>query len=136
MLDDFRNCPTCGNIYLHKSRNLCPKCLMDEEKDYEKVRRYVSMHPKENITDVAAATEVGEETILFFLKDGRLVSKGLAASSTLHCQLCDAIIISGIYCENCRNSLNQQFSAPKSPKFSTDNTNKKNSAKMYTQDKK
>ena len=135
MLENFRNCPGCGNLFYRSSRNLCPKCIEKEEKDYDTVRKYVSIHPKASIVQVVEATGVAEETILNFLKDGRLASAGMP--SVLRCGACGAAISSGTYCESCRNSLSQQFTTAPKPNVSMDKKTHDNSGyrKMHKDEK-
>jgi flagellar operon protein (TIGR03826 family) len=131
-MEDFRNCPVCGKIFVRKTRNLCPACVAEEEKDFEVVRKYLYAHPKANIAEVAEQTAVGEETILNFLKEGRLKAQGM--SKALSCKLCGASIGTGEYCASCLNSLNQKFFSPPSSAQVRKDTNK-NSRTMFTRDK-
>jgi flagellar operon protein (TIGR03826 family) len=131
-MEDFRNCPVCGKIFVRKTRNLCPACVAEEEKDFDVVRKYLYAHPKANIVEVAEQTTVSEETILNFLKEGRLKAQGM--STMLSCKLCGAPIGMGDYCESCLNSLNQKFSSPKSSAQARKDTSK-NSRTMFTREK-
>jgi flagellar operon protein (TIGR03826 family) len=106
-MDNIRNCPQCGKIFAYLGRNLCPACIEKEEEDYKVVRRYVREHPGASINEVAAATEVEEEKILAFLRDGRLHSKGIKIDLT--CERCGKIITTGRYCAQCLNVLGSEL---------------------------
>jgi flagellar operon protein (TIGR03826 family) len=129
-VEDFRNCPVCGKIFLRKTRNLCPACLALEEKNFDVVRKFLYAHPGATIPEITSHTGVVEETILQFFKEGRLQSKG--GVSVLHCKVCGMAINQGEYCQNCLNYLSKQFvqTQPAEGKVNL----QKNPQKMYTKD--
>lgn len=88
-------------------RNICPKCLEKEEDEFQLVRRYVRDHPGAGVIEVAEETEVEEDKILQFLRDGRLQSKGLTAS--LRCERCGQTISSGRFCDICVSEVNAEI---------------------------
>lgn len=100
---NVRNCPECGRVFTYDGRrNLCPRCIENEEKQYALVRKYVKDNPGASITEVAEGTEVDEDLILRFLREGRLHSKGLeAANITSECARCGKQILTGRYCQDC-----------------------------------
>lgn len=100
---DLRNCQECGRLFAYQGRNLCRKCLEKEEEEYLIVRRYVREHPGATVFEVAEATDIEEEKILQFLRDGRLQSRGF--TNVIECERCGAKISSGRYCQSCTNSL-------------------------------
>ena len=75
----LRNCPKCGRVFAYVGRGICPRCLEQEEEDFKLVRTYIRENPGATIIEVSEATEIDEQTILRFLKEGRLVSRGLSA---------------------------------------------------------
>jgi hypothetical protein len=101
-----------------------------EEKDFEVVRKYLRQHPRARIPEVVEKTAVAEETILNFIKDGRLKADGVR--DLLRCEVCGAPISSGVYCEQCLGQLNQQFKVSRpAPAGPLNPDPKKNSKKMY-----
>lgn len=96
---NLKNCPECGRLFAYVGVNLCPRCIEEEEEQYQIVRRYVRDNIGANIWEVSEETGVEEERILRFLRDGRLQSKGL--EMVLHCERCGKSIQSGRYCEQC-----------------------------------
>ena len=113
---DFRNCPVCGRLFRYAGRNLCPACIAEEEKEYEKVRSYVRDHEGANITEVSEATGVSVEKIIRFLREGKLVAKGaLAAEGVIACERCGAPIGGGQFCERCREELARELQSRISP---------------------
>ena len=127
MAPDLRNCPICGRIYAYQGRNMCNKCLEKEDDDYAIVRRYVRDNPGASVAEVAEATEIDEEKILQFLRDGRLVTRGM--SYTTMCERCGKTISSGKFCDSCLKRLGAQFknvipSARKAPEPETKSRDK------------
>ena len=118
MAPDLRNCSICGRLYAFQGRDICSKCLEKEDDDYAVVRRYVRDNPGASVPEVAEATGVDEEKILQFLRDGRLISKGM--SYTTMCERCGKSIPSGKYCDSCLKQLGAEFKSviPSAPKKS------------------
>ena len=119
---NLKNCPICGRVYAYQGRNMCNKCLEKEDDDYAIVRRYVRDNPGASVAEVAEATEIDEEKILQFLRDGRLVTKGMRY--TTMCERCGKTISSGKFCDSCLKQLGAQFksaipSARKAPEPQT-----------------
>jgi flagellar operon protein (TIGR03826 family) len=106
---DFRNCQRCDQLFRYAGRNLCPACIRAEDEEYEKVRVFVRDHPGMTIPEVSKATGVSSEKIIRFLRDGRLLSKGLDMGGSLTCDSCGAHIDEGTLCLRCREELASQF---------------------------
>ena len=105
---DFRNCPVCGGLFRYVSRNICPSCIEVEEKEFDTVRRYIWDHKGVRIMEVSEATGVSEDKIIRFLKDGRLLAKGLIVDG-LACDRCGKPISEGKMCEACRAEISQEI---------------------------
>lgn len=104
---NLRNCSQCGRLFPYAGRNICGKCLEKEEEEFQLVRKYVRDHPGAGVLEVAEATEIEQDKILQFLRDGRLQSKGLTTS--LACERCGVLISSGRWCEKCTNEVNAEI---------------------------
>lgn len=101
---ELRNCPVCGRVFSYAGRNLCPACARKEDEQYDIVADYLYRHPNATVSEVSAATDVDEELILRFLREGRLlVSDGAAAG--LYCESCGAPIRTGRLCQRCAEKL-------------------------------
>ena len=100
----LKNCPECGKLFVQVSRNLCPGCVEQEEKEFESVADYLRTHKDTGIAETSEATGVSEERIIAFLRDGRLQTKG-AMSMELQCERCGKMINTGRLCEDCTKSL-------------------------------
>ncbi|PKM77587.1 MAG: MerR family transcriptional regulator [Firmicutes bacterium HGW-Firmicutes-15] len=133
----LRNCPECGRVFGYMGRNLCPDCLDKEEKDFKEVRKYVRDHPGAGVFEVAEGTGIEEETIMQFLRDGRLQSRGF--QGTLECERCGNKISGGRYCEFCKGQMDASIrqvspSRTKTQEVKPAPTVQKQGHKMYTKD--
>jgi hypothetical protein len=88
---------------------VCSKCLEKEDDEYAIVRHYVRDHPGASIAEVSMETGVDEDKILQFLRDGRLISRGL--SYTTNCERCGKTIAGGKYCDICLKDLGAQLNS-------------------------
>lgn len=108
-MPELRNCPECGRVFAYVGKNLCHKCIEKEEEEFRVVRTYVREHPGATIIETSEETGVDEETILIFLREGRLISRGLKASADIRCERCGVVIEDGHYCRACLAELDGQF---------------------------
>ncbi|MGE5403957.1 MAG: TIGR03826 family flagellar region protein [Candidatus Saccharibacteria bacterium] len=106
---ELRNCPECDRLFAYVGRNLCPKCIDKEEEEFRVVRNYVRDNPGATVFDVSEATGSDEEKILRWLKEGRLVSRGLQSSAVFKCERCGKVITAGRYCNECVNELDSEI---------------------------
>ena len=102
---DLRNCSECGGLFVFMGRDVCPKCIEKEEEDFDAVRKYVREHSGASVVEVAEATGIDEERILHFLREGRLISKGLRATAVFNCERCGKRIESGRFWRACAEEL-------------------------------
>lgn len=130
----IENCERCGTLYHKTIKNICGKCVQQEEEDYKKVRLYLKRHKTVEITTVSEDTGVDLDLIYQFLQEGRIVL-GSGVASGYPCKQCGTAIQSGSLCSTCegeRNNLQQTLAAaaqeqpavqvveqPKKPAFHT-----------------
>jgi flagellar operon protein (TIGR03826 family) len=107
---DFRNCPRCDNLFRYLGRNLCSSCMKTEEEEFDRVRIYVRDHEGTSILEVSEATEISVTKIIRFLREGRLLSKGMDMSGgILTCESCGGSIEEGRLCKLCRAKFANEF---------------------------
>jgi flagellar operon protein (TIGR03826 family) len=106
---EFRNCPVCGNLFNYVSRYMCPTCIEVEEKEFETVRKYVRDNEGATIFSVSQATGVNEEKIIRFLKEGRLIARGMVLEGELTCERCGKVVTEGTMCETCKADIFRDF---------------------------
>lgn len=104
---DIKVCKFCRRNFQGFS-NLCPKCVQELDRKYLILRNHLDEKPNCTIRELADDTEVDEKTILFLVREGRLMLKN--ASSDIKCIKCGTAIISGKYCDACKSSIMQTLS--------------------------
>jgi len=101
---EIRSCPECGRIFVDTGVEVCPKCLQEEDRQFDTVRRFLQENPGVSIDHVCEETGVKKERILKFLRQGRLMQSRLTGVE-LRCDVCGAIILSGRVCDACVKKL-------------------------------
>ncbi|QGU00438.1 hypothetical protein SYNTR_1844 [Candidatus Syntrophocurvum alkaliphilum] len=133
---DLRNCQECGRLFAYQGKNRCRKCQENEEEEYLIVRRYIREHPGASVFETSEATDVEEEKILQFLRDGRLQSRGF--KNVLECVSCGQKISQGRFCDNCTNQLAADFqkvAQPKKPRKQEPEPKRRQTDRIYTRGK-
>jgi len=107
-MGELKNCKKCGRMFSSRNGQLfCSKCKTNDEEDFNIVREYIYDNPDSTVKDVHEGTEVPEETILKFLRQGRLVLKGEGVG--LECERCGKSINTGRFCDKCAQELKNGF---------------------------
>ncbi|MDL2237823.1 MerR family transcriptional regulator, partial [Christensenellaceae bacterium OttesenSCG-928-K19] len=75
MVNSFRTCQWCGGIYTYMGNPLCPKCVKEQEEDFQKVKKYLYENPGAGVEEVVEETEVDIKRVMHFLREGRLEMK-------------------------------------------------------------
>lgn len=106
---DVRNCKNCGRLFNYLGGNpVCPSCAQQLEDKFEQVKQYIYDHPKVGIQQVSEEMEVSVQQIQKWLREERL-SFSEDSDVALNCEICGAKILTGRYCKNCKNSMQNQF---------------------------
>ena len=117
---DVRNCRKCGKMfnYMGSGAPICPDCKKKLEDDFQKVKEYIRNNPDTTVAAVAEECEVEVQQIRQWLREERLTF-GSVESSDLTCEGCGAKIISGRFCDKCKNNvakgLNDVIKKPEAP---------------------
>lgn len=89
-------------------KDICPTCLEEEEKEFQKVKSFFREHPRARLEEASRETGVDKKTIMQFLKDGRLqlvLPQGEVPEEGLFCERCGRPILQGKLCEECKKKL-------------------------------
>jgi len=134
---ELRNCPRCGRLFSYDgTHNLCAVCREEEEDDYTKVKNFLWDNPHATIEEVHEETEVERDTIIKFIKDGRLIADGLEIEYTLKCERCGAPISEGRFCNKCKQELLSGFDPKSNTKdIEDEEKGKKGSDEMFIVDR-
>lgn len=128
---DVRNCKRCGKVFNYNGSAVCATCTKQEQEDFEKVREYLFNHPNATTLQLSQDTGVDLKVISRFLKEGRLQSDDIALGEDeeLTCEKCGQTIKSGRFCEQCVQSMKNEF------KQATKSANQNNSGSGWVQGK-
>ncbi len=108
---DVRTCRGCGRLYnyLGQSTPACPNCMKELEEKFEKCREYIKNNPGANIQKVADETEVTVKMIKQWVREERLeFTEG--STIGIECENCGKSILTGRFCAECKNKLQQNLS--------------------------
>lgn len=107
-MSELKNCKKCSRMFSSNNGQLfCSKCRINDEEDFRIVREYIYDNLDSTVVDVHEGTEVAEEVILKFLRQGRLTLKGDGVG--LECERCGKNISSGRFCDGCKHELKSGF---------------------------
>jgi flagellar operon protein (TIGR03826 family) len=103
---ELANCQRCDKLFVKGVSSVCQDCRKEEERLFEKVYQFI--RKKENRTatvpEVAAKTDVAEELIYKFVREGRL-RPTIFPSLGYPCEQCATMIQKGKLCNSCQSSL-------------------------------
>lgn len=104
----LKNCAKCGRMFAGEShQRFCSNCSENDEDQFKIVREYIYDNPNSTVKETAEATEVSEEKILKFLRQGKLTLKGDGVG--LDCERCGKSITTGRFCDACAREMEQGF---------------------------
>lgn len=117
---NVRNCRKCGKIFNYVSGPpICIQCREKLEEKFQEVKKFIQDHHGASIPEVADACDVSTNQIQQWLRDERLeLAEG--SGIALLCENCSAPILSGRFCDKCKNSMANKLSdsikKPEAPK--------------------
>lgn len=126
------NCRECGKLFSSAGQKVCPDCRQSEEEKFELVKNYLWDNPNSTVKKVAEETGVEEDIIIKFMREDRLAAEGLLVDYTLKCKRCGAEIKTGLFCDNCRSKMINDF---KQSDQTSGKEEKKESQEMFLKDR-
>lgn len=105
-MPELDNCPRCGRLYVRNLHGICDTCRKEEDKLFEKVYEFIRKRENRTATimQIVDATGVPEDTIMRFVKEGRLRTSQFP-NIGYRCERCGTLIQKGVLCQNCSSSL-------------------------------
>jgi len=101
---------------------MCGDCLKKLDEDFILIREYLYEHDGAGIEEVSEATGVSRKSILYLLKEERLIvgDENGEANGYLKCESCKRPIHTGRMCAGCKNevlsAIQQSVAAVRKPK--------------------
>lgn len=99
------SCVRCGSLYKKTVKDMCSKCVLQEEEAYKTLRMYFKRHSVTDIKDASKDTGIELAIIHQLLQEGR-VSLSAGSTATYPCKACESGIQAGGICTDCVDELN------------------------------
>lgn len=111
-MGEIKSCPTCGQLFNYNGvREVCASCLMNEEKIYEEVYRF--LRRRENraatIERIVEATGCPEDLLHRWVRKGRL-QPAMFPNLGYPCDNCGRLTTTGKLCDKCKDTLQKDLS--------------------------
>lgn len=108
---EIMNCPNCGALFVKNPvRDVCENCYREEEKQFEKVYKF--LRKKENraatVQTISKYTGVKEELLYKWVKKGRL-RPAQFPNLGYPCEKCGKIITQGKLCSDCVETIKKDL---------------------------
>lgn len=110
-MNELSNCSKCGNIFVKTPfKDICHDCFKEEEKMYETIYQYLRKkeNRKANLSKVVEDTDISEDLILKFIRDGRL-KLALFPNLAYPCENCGTMIRTGRMCQTCSHEITSEL---------------------------
>lgn len=107
-------CPRCKRIFDRIHSKVCPKCQIDEDADFDKIRAVLERLPNCNAEQVCTEAEVSIDCVMRMLDDGLIANVSLTEG--VKCGRCGgpAISQSKRLCQACLEKLNAEVALAQS----------------------
>ena len=103
-MSSLKNCKKCNRVFSSvDGATLCSRCNDDVDDEFNRVREYIYDNPASSVKDVSNGTNVSSESILKWIREGRIVLGDHANIS--FCERCEAPIEGGRFCARCVREL-------------------------------
>jgi len=131
-------CNFCKKPFQSFGGRICGNCLEKIDKDFIVVRDYIYENKHADMDTVSEETGVAKQTILFLLKEGRLIIDDPENSGgLLLCEICRKPIKTGRMCKDCKekvaSTMQKSIQTRKPPEYKKgDSVNLKSTAKVQS----
>lgn len=137
-MGDLRNCPTCNSIFVKTNlRDVCENCYKAEAKQFDIVYSFIrkSENRMATIDEIVSATDVVEELIMKWIRNGKLRVSGLP-NLGYPCNKCGTLIQKGSICTDCSTGLKKDLSKIEEEKRRIQELRKRDKATYFFDEKK
>lgn len=104
------NCTRCDALFVRTTKDICPKCNIEVEKEYDLCAKFLRKRENRGSTihQVSDATGVSIKQITRFVKEGRISIEG-NPNMGYPCENCGILIRQGNICDSCADSLKREI---------------------------
>lgn len=107
---NVRNCRKCGRLFNYVAgMPICPACKDKLEEVFQVVKKYIRENPRADMKEIAEACNVETGQIQQWIREERLEFTS-DSPVKLPCENCGAPIMSGKYCDKCKQSMAKNLS--------------------------
>lgn len=107
---NVRNCKSCGRLFNYiAGPPICPNCKEDLEKKFQQAKEFIRGNKNATVQIVAEEVDVPESQIKQWIREERLVFSD-AAIAGITCEVCGAAILTGRFCDKCKNQMMNDLS--------------------------
>ncbi len=132
---ELKKCKECKQVFSPVgNEKKCPDCREKEEEKYRIVKDYLWDNPGATVKKISEETEVSEELITKFVREGRFVQID-GVDLKVECERCGKKIDSGRFCEECQEELEAGLKGRERRKKSKKKKRRAEKEKMYTHDR-
>ncbi|WP_010286870.1 TIGR03826 family flagellar region protein [Kurthia massiliensis] len=110
-MGEIKTCPTCGQLFNYNGvREVCASCLMNEEKIYDEVYRFLRRRENRAATveRIVEATGCPEELLYRWVRKGRL-QPAVFPNLGYPCDNCGHLTTQGKLCDDCSKTLQKDL---------------------------
>ncbi len=107
---ELKNCSTCHKLFQYPGFGylLCPECKHTDEARFQLVKKYLDQYPGSSGKEVFLATGVPINTLIKWVREGRLVSSN-AINLGAVCDVCGKPVCTGRLCPECQKDVAKKF---------------------------
>lgn len=137
-MGEIRNCPTCNSLFVKTNlRDVCENCYKTEQKQFDTVYSFIrkSENRMATIDEIVTATEVVEELIMKWIRNGKLRVSGLP-NLGYPCDKCGTLIQKGSICIDCSTGLRKDLYKVEEERRRIEELRKRDKATYFLDDKK
>ena len=105
-MESLRNCKKCNRLFSSTNgTSLCSRCSNEVDDGFTRVREYIYDNPSSSVKEVATGTGVDADSILKWIREGRIVLSDRA--NIAFCERCDTPTDGSRYCGKCVRELSE-----------------------------
>ena len=104
---EVKQCEFCRMPFQSLGNRVCGECLKMLDEEFIKIREYLYEHDRAGIEEVSEETGVSRKTILYLLKEERLIvgDENGDGGGILKCESCKKSISTGRMCLDCKKEI-------------------------------
>lgn len=113
---EVATCKNCGRLFNVISREkICPGCKSLLEDRFQDVKKYLDENPNTTVEILSKECEIPVKQIKDWIREERLTFRE-GTGCGINCEQCGAMILTGRFCEQCKQKIHDNLSSAISPR--------------------